>query len=148
MAYTELALDALKDKGLRITKPRRLVVEMLDRSDKALSAYEIKYLLDEEGEKIDTVSVYRILETLEEHHLIHRVLTTGKVKKCQLEHESDCHLAQEEHCHHLLICQKCDAIEEVHCPGTNSLVKELERMANFRIQSHNMEFLGLCARCE
>jgi len=146
-AYIDLALEHLRNKGLRITKPRRLVVELLDRAKKPLSAYEIKELLDQEGEKVDTVSVYRILDCLEENKLIHRVLTSGKVKKCQLEHESECHLPQNEHCHHLLICQKCNTIEEVHCPGTDALVKELGKLANFRIQSHNMEFLGLCAKC-
>jgi Fur family transcriptional regulator, ferric uptake regulator len=146
-SYAEQALETLKDKGFRITKPRRLVVELLDTANKPLSAYEIKDLLVSQDEKVDTVSVYRILECLEENHLIHRVLATGKVRKCSLEHEEHCHLSQEEHCHHLLICEKCQATEEVHCPGTAELVKELEKLSNFQIRSHNMEFLGLCSRC-
>jgi Fe2+ or Zn2+ uptake regulation protein len=146
-AYTELAIEVLKDKGFRITKPRRLVLELLDGANVALSAYEIKDKLDRLGEKVDTVSVYRILETLEETHLIHRVLTTGKVKKCQLEREETCHLHQAEHCHHLLICERCEAVEEVHCPGVETLVAALEKLAQFKIHSHNMEFRGLCARC-
>lgn len=146
-AYTELAIEVLKDKGFRITKPRRLVLELLDGTNAALSAYEIKDKLDKLGEKVDTVSVYRILETLEETHLIHRVLTTGKVRKCQLEREETCHLHQEEHCHHLLICEGCEAVEEVHCPGVEALVKGLEKRTQFKIHSHNMEFRGLCARC-
>lgn len=146
-SYAEQALETLKEKGFRITKPRRLVVDLLDTANKPLSAYEIKDLLVAQDEKVDTVSVYRILECLEENHLIHRVLATGKVRKCSLEHEEHCHLPQEEHCHHLLICEKCQATEEVHCPGTAELVKELEKLSNFHIRSHNMEFLGLCASC-
>ena len=145
--YTEQALEKLKDKGFRITKPRRLVVELLDTANKPLSAYEIKDLLVLQDEKVDTVSVYRILECLEENHLVHRVLATGKVRKCSLEHEEHCHLPQEDHCHHLLICEKCQSTEEVHCPGTAELVDELEKRSNFQIRSHNMEFLGLCAQC-
>ncbi len=146
-AYIDYAIGLLKDKGFRITKPRRLVVELLDASREALSAYEIKDLLEANGEKVDTVSVYRILQCLEENRLVHRVLTSGKVKKCMLEHEEQCSLAQEEHCHHLLICKACDAIEEVHCPGTRVLVDALEAQSRFKIQSHNMEFIGLCAQC-
>jgi Fe2+ or Zn2+ uptake regulation protein len=145
--YAEHALEILKDKGLRITKPRRLVLELLELADKPMSAYEIKDLIAAQDEKIDTVSVYRILDCLEENHLIHRVLATGKVRKCSLEHEEHCHLPQEDHCHHLLICEKCQATEEVHCPGTAELVRELERLSHFKIRTHNMEFLGLCARC-
>lgn len=146
-SYAELALEVLKNKGFRITKPRQFVIELLDKSTKPLSSYEIKDILEKEGSKIDTVSVYRILECLEENKLIHRVLTTGKVSKCALEPEDHCILHQSEHCHHLLICEQCDAIEEVHCPGTSILVKELEKYSNFQIKRHNMEFLGLCANC-
>lgn len=147
MTYVSKALAELQSKGFRLTKPRRLVVELLDRADKPLSAYEIKHILDTNGETVDTVSIYRILECLEENHLIHRVLSSGKVKKCQLEPESKCHLDRQEHCHHLLRCQMCEAIEEVHCPGTDTLVKELEKTGNFKIQSHSLEFVGLCGNC-
>jgi Fur family ferric uptake transcriptional regulator len=146
-SYAELALEVLKNKGFRITKPRQLVIDLLDKNTKPLSPYEIKEVLEKEGSRIDTVSVYRILECLEENKLIHRVLTTGKVSKCALEPEEQCKMHQSEHCHHLLICQQCEAIEEVHCPGTSALVKEVEKQSNFRIQSHNMEFFGLCANC-
>ncbi len=145
--YIDFSLKHLTSKGFRITKPRRLVLELLDKTNKPLSAYEIKAKLDAKGSKIDTVSIYRILECLEENHLIHRTLTTGKVSKCQLEHESQCHRHQHDHCHHLLICQQCEAVEEVHCPGTASLVKEVEKSTQFKIQSHSIEFLGLCKTC-
>ena len=145
--YTDQALSVLKEKGFRITRPRRCVVELLDEAKAPLSAYEIKDLLDARSEKVDTASIYRILDCLEENQLIHRVLTTGKVKKCALEHEEACTLHQEEHCHHMLLCQKCNKVEEVHCPGVQTLVAELEKRSGFRIQSHNMEFLGLCAAC-
>lgn len=146
--YIDQALDVLKGKGFRITKPRRLVVELLDSSERALSAYEIKALLDDKGESVDIASIYRIIDCLEETHLIHRVLTTGKLKKCQLEHETECHLPQAEHCHHLLICSQCGSIEEVHCPGTEDLVEKLETIAQFRVQGHHMEFMGICVRCD
>jgi Fe2+ or Zn2+ uptake regulation protein len=145
--YAEMAIATLKEKGFRITRARRLVVEALDASPRALSAYELKDLLDAQGERVDTVSVYRILECLEQNHLIHRVLSTGKVKKCQLESEDHCHRDQQEHCHHLLICNRCETIQEVHCPGTHELVAALETQTHFTVQSHAMEFWGLCAQC-
>ena len=146
-SYTELALEILKEKGFRITKPRQFVIELLDRAILPLSSYEIKDILAKDGQKIDTVSVYRILECLEENKLIHRVLTNGKVKKCSLEPEDQCRLPQSEHCHHLLICEYCQTIEEIHCPGTAMLVREVEKYSSFQIKSHNMEFLGLCSKC-
>ncbi|WP_373531917.1 Fur family transcriptional regulator [Vampirovibrio sp.] len=145
--YTEQAIAILKSKGFRITRPRKLVLDLLDQSNIALSAYEIKDALDVAGEKIDTVSVYRILECLDEQGLIHRVMSSGKVKKCLLEAESDCQLHQKDHCHHLLICQQCNRIEETHCTGISAMVKKLEKQINFQIQSHHLEFMGLCQNC-
>lgn len=146
-SYPEIAVEVLKTKGFRITKPRCRVLEVLDRAKTPLSAYDIKDLLVEQGEKIDTVSVYRVLECLEENALIHRVLSTGKVRKCSLQHEDQCELSQDEHCHHLLICEQCNAIEEIHCPGTEVLIKAVEQQSQFTIKSHNIEFLGICPTC-
>lgn len=144
--YTESALHILKDRGYRITKPRRRVLEVLEHTDAALSPYEIKDQLDTAGEHVDTVSIYRILECLEENQLVHRVLTTGKVRRCDLE-EAHCHLEQEAHCHHNLICRECGSIEELHCPGLGALESEVSKRAGFQIEAHHLEFSGLCRQC-
>jgi Fe2+ or Zn2+ uptake regulation protein len=147
MPYAEEALCILKSRGYRITQPRRKVLELLERAETALSPYEIKDLLDSAGERVDTVSIYRILECLEDNHLIHRVLTSGKVHKCDLESEEHCHLDQEDHCHHNLICRQCGAIEEIHCPGLALMEAELTKQAGFTIEAHHLEFSGLCRKC-
>lgn len=148
MSYVESALKILKHKGYRITKPRKLVLELLNQTDNALSAYEIRDLLNDSGEPIDTVSVYRILDCLEENHLIHRVLLTGKVRKCQLEQEDDCHLPQSDHCHHLLLCRVCGSVEEIHCLGLDDLVREVSQQTDFQVDHHHLEFMGRCRRCQ
>lgn len=145
--YTDTALDTLKKKGFRITRPRRLVVELLDRTDKALSAYEIKDELDKSKESADVVSIYRILDCLEENGLIHRVLNTGKVSKCHLDHEDHCELEQSEHCHHLLICKQCGTIEEIHCEGVEDLIRGVAQKSDFTITEHRLEFSGICKGC-
>lgn len=145
--YFEKALKVLKESNFRITKPRQLVIKLLDKSKEALSAYEIKDKLENSGKEVDTVSIYRIIECLEEKKLVHRVLTTNKVMKCQLKHEEECNRHQDHHCHHLLICQKCNLIEEVHCAGVTSIIKKLEKDSKFKIKNHNIEFYGTCNGC-
>ncbi|WP_373533412.1 Fur family transcriptional regulator [Vampirovibrio sp.] len=141
--YSEQAIAILKQKGFRITRPRMLVLELLDRTERTLSAYEIKDILDESGEKVDTVSVYRILECLEENHLIHRVLSSGRVMKCHLEHE------QEDQQEHLIIsCQGCGSIEEIQFPEVDKIIRSIEKLSTYKIQNHNLEFFGLCRQCE
>jgi Fur family zinc uptake transcriptional regulator len=146
-AFAEHAVQHLKKQGLRITRPRRCVLDLLEETETSLSAYEIRDLLVARGEPIDTVSVYRILDCLEENNLIHRVMASGKVTKCHLEDESNCHLQQQNHCHHLLICQGCGHIEEIHCPNILAMVKELNSFQNFVVTGHNLEFTGFCQSC-
>lgn len=146
--YVTSALATLKQKGFRSTRPRKLVVELLDTAKEPLSAYEIKAHLDEQGEKVDTVSVYRVLSCLEEAGLIHRIMPTGKVTKCQLDHEDHCELDTPHHCHHLMICRGCGAVEEVHCPDMSQVVANLGKRTQFLIEGHNLEFNGLCPACQ
>ena len=95
------------------------------------------------------MSVYRIIECLEDNGLLHRVLSTGKVKKCAMDHhEDDCHLPQRDHCHHLLLCSGCGKVEEVHCPGFEDVVKSVASATKFLIQQHRLEFSGLCPACQ
>ncbi|MBU6429708.1 MAG: transcriptional repressor, partial [Cyanobacteria bacterium REEB65] len=144
---TELALAALKERGFRMTRPRRAVLELLDRTEAVLSAHEIKERLEAAGLHIDTVSVYRTLEILEDNGLAHRVLSNGKFKLCLLEPEDHCGLEQSEHCHHNFTCRSCGAVTEFHCTGLEALYQQISRRNGFRIEGHDLELKGLCANC-
>ena len=72
-AYEELSLTELRNSGFRITMPKVQVIRALADTDVALSAYQIHEKIISAGGKIDVVSVYRILATLEEIGLIHHV---------------------------------------------------------------------------
>ena len=146
-SYTEDAIARLKERGYRITTPRRNVLELLDRLQKPVSPYEIKELLEQARVRIDTVSIYRILDCLEQNGLIHRVLSIGKYRKCDLDIEDHCRLKQAEHCHHNLVCRACGAIEELHCPDLSKLERAVSEHTGFRIEGHELEFRGLCGKC-
>ncbi|MBK8189250.1 MAG: transcriptional repressor [Vampirovibrionales bacterium] len=145
--YAPLALETLKQKGFRLTRARRLVIETLDMAREPLSPYEIAERLVQRGEKVDTVSVYRILERLEESHLIHRLMGSGKALKCAIDDAAPAH-HDSSGCHHLLICQGCHSVEEVACPGVDAVSASAARLNRFRVRAHQMEFLGLCAQCQ
>jgi Fur family transcriptional regulator, zinc uptake regulator len=71
--YEEHALQQLRAAGFRITMPRVQVIRALAESKKALSAYAIHGVITASQGRIDVVSVYRILSTLQEVGLIHHV---------------------------------------------------------------------------
>ncbi|HLK15255.1 MAG TPA: transcriptional repressor [Fimbriimonadaceae bacterium] len=72
-AYEEHCLQELRLAGYRITMPRIQVIRALADATTALSAYAIHERIVESGGRIDVVSVYRILATLQQVGLIHHV---------------------------------------------------------------------------
>ena len=147
MTYPENAMRILKARGYRQTRPRQFVLETLDRAEMPLSPYEIADRIKESGEKGDVVSVYRILQALEDNDLAHRVISSGKYRKCQLAPEDECHRHQAQHCHHNLVCRACGRIEEFHCPGMDLVEQLLTAQTSFHIEAHALEFKGTCAAC-
>lgn len=71
--YEEHSISELRANGYRITMPRVQVIRALADTNTALSAYAIHEKILSTGGKIDVVSVYRILATLQEVGLIHHV---------------------------------------------------------------------------
>ena len=71
--YEEHCLKELRNSGYRITMPRVQVIRALADTTKALSAYAIHEKIINSSGKIDVVSVYRILSTLQEVGLIHHI---------------------------------------------------------------------------
>ncbi len=64
----EQAIDALRESGLRISTPRRLVIEALFEADGPVSAPALAQRLT-----LEESSVYRNLEVLERHGLTRHV---------------------------------------------------------------------------
>lgn len=86
-AYEEHALKELRAAGYRITMPRVQVIRALADTQKALSAYAIHEKIISGGGKIDVVSVYRILSTLQEVGLIHHIGVVDGYFPCRM---ADC----------------------------------------------------------
>ena len=138
--YVGFALNRLKERGFRITRGRRLVLDALFRAERPLSPYALHDELAERGEKVDTVSIYRTLETLESNGIAHRVAFSGGYLPCRLEDHPGCH--------HHLICRACGRVDEVDCPGMHDVERDAARASGFRIERHVVEFVGLCPACQ
>jgi len=49
--------------------------------------------------------------------------------------------------HHHLICNSCKKVDDIAI-DEDYLLKGIGRNTGFRIQSHSLEFFGLCANCQ
>ncbi|MFA5830054.1 MAG: Fur family transcriptional regulator [Candidatus Gracilibacteria bacterium] len=138
--YVEHALQSLKDNGLKITDPRKMIVNLLAKSEKALSPYEMRDLLKKQKIHADVVTIYRVLEVLEKMSLAHKVLAVNGYIRCSTTED-------ETACHHYLLCKNCRKVEEVEGENLHSLQTKIAKDYKFEITSHYLEFTGLCSEC-
>ena len=82
--YEEHALQELRKAGYRITMPRVQVIRALADTKTALSAYAIHEKIIAGNGKIDVVSVYRILTTLQDVGLIYHIGVVDGYFPCYL----------------------------------------------------------------
>lgn len=139
-AYTKNALKKLQTAGLKITKQRQLIVDLLTKSAKALSPYEMRDILKKQGIKADVVTIYRVLELLEKLSLAHKVLAFNGYIGCSTFSKTSCH--------HYLLCKNCHRAQEVEGDDLSQIEKRIRKIEHFRIDSHYLEFIGLCAKCQ
>jgi len=120
------------------TRSQERVFTLLKQANRAMSAQDLYLELRNSNENIGLATVYRALEALKLEGAIQaRTLASGEtLYSC----------AQKDH-HHLscLNCGKSITIEE--CP-VEDLEKKLQKIHNFKVYYHTLEFFGLCQECQ
>lgn len=140
-SFEQLALRVLRSSGHRITKPRVQVIRILAGSHRPQSAYSIHEQIVAKGEKIDVVSVYRILSALQELGLVHRVGTADGFIPCRIDGG---HEGRVQH----LVCRICGCVTELSLP--EEAVKAAVRLSDgqgFAVEDVHLEIVGTCAHC-
>lgn len=130
--------------GVRLTVKRKLVLSSLLVSDKAVSAYEIvDYCKKSFGQIIPAMSVYRILEFLEQQQLAHKLNLANKYVACS-------HIGCD-HAHEVsqfLICRVCQRVKEVSLGKmTENELRNDVKEAGFHLVSPQLEINCVCNEC-
>ena len=134
------------ENGARLTQRRRQVLSALMQSSSPLSAYEVLDLCNRStASAMPAMSVYRILDFLEQQLLVHRLSSSNKYVSCA-------HIACD-HKHfqktHFLLCEGCSSVEEVD--ATQEASDALEQMAKtvgFKLTTQQFELSGICTTCQ
>lgn len=130
--------------GARLTAKRKQVLSGLIQSEKALSAYELIAVCKEKySENIPAMSVYRILEFLEDEHLVHKLNLANKYIACAHIRCDHAHGAPQ-----FLICRKCSKVKEITIESAT--ISELQvsvQEAGYKLVSPQLEMNCLCGDC-
>lgn len=129
----------LAREELRLTPIRQQVLDILLNTDKALGAYDILTELQKVKPGFKPVTVYRTLDFLLEHGLVHRVESSNSYVLC--DHPGDPHRSQ------LLICDECGYVKEVEAADIGQQLDNKARRAGFTQVRQMLETHGLCRDC-
>ena len=130
--------------GSRLTQKRKQILSGLIRSKKALSAYELVDLFKQDyDEAIPAMSMYRILQFLEDEHLVHKLKLANKYVACA-------HISCD-HAHSVsqfLICGECHRVEEINISKQMiTALQENVEQAGFQLTSQQLEMNCVCNDC-
>jgi Fur family ferric uptake transcriptional regulator len=101
------------------------------------SVVDIVISLRRKQTNVDMVTVYRTLEVL---------IELGVVGKTKFNNKSMFELLSDDH-HHHLICNDCGSIEDIPL-NEAMLMNQVDKQTKFKVQSHSLEFFGLCTNCQ
>lgn len=120
---------------MRMTKNRKMVLEIIKQSNKPLSA---ELIINRLSPKImDPSTVYRSLDLL---------FNNNYLLKSTLNQTTYYHPNEKNHKHYMQ-CLSCEKLFEVDC-YLHQLKEEIENITNFSIVSHNLTFFGYCENCK
>ena len=123
----------------RLTPLRRHVLELVLASPRPPTTYEILDRLRPIDSSATAAGVYRSLEFLASHGLVHRLKSTKTFVAC----------AMPEHAHpsQMLICRRCGTAIEAEDPHVASATETLSRRLGFDLDRGTVELTGICAIC-
>ena len=134
------SIRALRVRGYKATKPRKLVLEVLEETRKPITPYDIQEILRARGKYLNHVTIYRTLDLLCGLDLAHKMLSGGGFVRCSLD--------AVEGCHRFMVCQDCGAIQEFADKRLCQKENEFAQNLGFHTEHHLSEFSGLCSRCQ
>lgn len=141
MAKTSISVfeTYCKERGLRITEPRLLAHDIVNRADKPMSAYDILNHMGKTLSNPKPPTAYRALEFLEEHGFVHRIESLNAYVSCDVNHK---HSGSQ-----FMICDSCQAVEEVHLCSLPKKLDEKVQSEAFTLHHWNVELHGICQAC-
>jgi Fur family transcriptional regulator, ferric uptake regulator len=136
-ARLEEILERLRERGGRLTAPRRAIIAALLESKHHVTAETLADEVQRAHPEIHLATIYRTLDTLTD---------LGVINHVHLGHgPAVYHLVDD--AHHHLVCDQCGTIVELPPDVFDSLGVRLEREYGFRLDAHHFALGGRCRSC-
>ncbi|MCB0211420.1 MAG: transcriptional repressor [Anaerolineae bacterium] len=138
MAVQSALLNDLKERGLRVTPQRAIILEAIEGLSGHITAEDIFSVVKEVNSYISLATVYRTLELLKELGLI----TESNMGT------STTHYALKTHgTHHHSVCRVCGKTMDLPNSMFEPMVERLQSEFDFVADANHMVIMGWCECC-
>ncbi len=131
-------LRQLGEQGSRLTAPRRAIVRVLARSQRALEPLELFDAVRGQAPGVGLVTVYRTLEALEALGLVQRIHEPGGCRR---------YLRKPQQHQHVLLCRRCGRAELFDGDDLEPLFDRVAARWGYTVEDHWLQLFGLCPDC-
>jgi Fur family transcriptional regulator, ferric uptake regulator len=132
------AVQALRDRGLRITAARRLVIEGLYAAGRPVTAEELASGMYGRFPRTDLASVYRNLETLEDAGIVHHM---------HLGHGPGLYAPAADAAEYVA-CERCGRSQAVPAEALDGLRAAVRAAVGYAASFAHFPVMGLCPTCQ
>ena len=136
----QAAAAVCRRRGARLTPQRRQVLEIVWASHEPIGAYAIMEQLGDGGRRAAPPTVYRALEFLAAHGLVHRIETLNAYVGCDRPGEG--------HAGRFLLCERCGAAAEIESASIDKGITRAARERGFNVHQATVEIRGVCPNCQ
>ncbi|WP_240376635.1 Fur family transcriptional regulator [Bacillus piscicola] len=132
------ALEKLKDKGYKYTDKREMMLRLIDKEKRYMTAKEVLIAMQELYPHISFDTVYRNLSVFEEMAILEMTEFDGEKR-----YRFNCSLSSH---HHHIICLECGKTQHIKACPMEWLEESVE--SQFSVTGHKFEIYGCCADCQ
>ena len=130
--------ELLRSRGLRVTRPRIAVLEILAEGGH-FDVDEIATRVRERLDSVSTQAVYDVLSALARVGLARRIEPAGSPARYERRAGDN---------HHHVVCRGCGAIADVDCAVGEAPCLEPSAAHGFLVDEAEVTFWGLCPTCQ
>ncbi|MDR2832456.1 MAG: transcriptional repressor [Streptococcaceae bacterium] len=136
ISAVSIALDIMKQNGLKYTKKREEILDYLSKENRYLSAKELQIHLKKDFPGISFDTIYRNLNDFERLELLEKIELDGEMR-----YRISC---RSNHHHHHFICNLCGKTREIdYCP----MEEIYQQLGQVEVEGHRFEIFGKCESC-
>ena len=135
----EQIIEALRDKGHRLTPQRLAMLRIIAKSAGHPSAEQIYEQIKADFPTTSLATIYKTLSLLKD---------IGEVLELNFASVGSRYDGNRPYPHPHVICTRCGQILDPEMAGMAEVSKEMARQTGFKITHHQLNFFGLCPRCQ